>query len=409
MNDVQKVLEKIDSSKNDMIDMQKAMISLEAVSPVDGGSGEAKKAEYLKTELEKFCDEVKVFNAPHKEAPNGVRPNLVGILKGKDASKTLWFMSHMDVVRAGDEKLWNTPPFEGVVKDGKVYGRGAEDNQQGLASSFFAAKVIRELGITPAMNIGLLFVADEERGSGYRLKYLLAEHLNMFGKDDQFIVTDAGSLDGSFVEIAEKGIFRIKATIEGKSSHACWPQKGVNANRAMAYFTVKFDNLKNKYNEQNKFFDYPFSSFEPTQRFSNDVSFNTIPGKEVQMFDFRIIPPYKGKDVLKDIETVAHEIEKDFGVKVTLDTLVADDPAPVTSAESRSVVVLKKAIKDEYKIEPNAGGIGGGTVARFLRHAGFNVVVWSKIEEALHNPNEYCVIDNMVGDSKVYARVALTI
>jgi len=81
----------------------------------------------------------KVVVAPDPLVPEG-RPNLLAVLPGKDTSRTLWFIGHLDTVPAGDPSLWSHDPFEAHVEDGKIYGRGAEDNGQAVITSLFAVK-----------------------------------------------------------------------------------------------------------------------------------------------------------------------------------------------------------------------------------------------------------------------------
>ena len=71
------------------------------------------------------------------------------------------------------------------------------------------------------------------------------------------------------------------------------------------------------------------------------------------------------------------------------------------------VQALQKAIRAIYNEEGKAIGIGGGTVAALFRRASFDAACWSRVEETAHQPNEYCVIDNMIGDAKVFAHVFL--
>ena len=71
------------------------------------------------------------------------------------------------------------------------------------------------------------------------------------------------------------------------------------------------------------------------------------------------------------------------------------------------VQALKKAVKAVYKKDAKAMGIGGGTVAAVFRRAGFPAACWAKLDETAHQPNEYCIIDNMVGDAKVYGHILL--
>ena len=71
------------------------------------------------------------------------------------------------------------------------------------------------------------------------------------------------------------------------------------------------------------------------------------------------------------------------------------------------VTLLERAIKDVYGIEGKPMGIGGGTVAAHIRRRGFPVAVWSRIDETLHGPDEYCLLSNLLGDAKVMAHVFL--
>jgi succinyl-diaminopimelate desuccinylase len=58
-------------------------------------------------------------------------------------------------------------------------------------------------------------------------------------------------------------------------------------------------------------------------------------------------------------------------------------------------------------VEGKPVGIGGGTVAAYFRRSGFEAACWSRTDETAHQPNEYCVIDNMLGDAKVFAHIFL--
>ena len=79
------------------------------------------------------------YPAPDDRVSNGERPNLIALLEGKNPDKTLWIITHTDIVPAGDLSKWETDPFIPVVKDGKIFGRGSEDNHQGTVSSIIMA------------------------------------------------------------------------------------------------------------------------------------------------------------------------------------------------------------------------------------------------------------------------------
>jgi len=285
-----------------MIKTQIDLCALKAISPDSEGEGEYDKAQYVK-KLVSFADKVEEYDAKDERAKNGVRPNIVARIYGKDRSKAVWIMSHLDVVPEGDRSLWETDPFKAVVKDGKIYGRGVEDNQQAIVSSLFAAKAFKDLGIKPKYDINLLFVSDEEVGSEYGIRFLLKEHGDLFRKQDIYLVPDSGSPNGDEIEIAEKTILWMKFTVEGKQSHASMPEKGINAHRAGADLIMTLDKmLHEKYNARNELFSPPVSTFEPTKKEANVPNVNTMPGTDVFYFDCRVLPEYDPEKVLEDVK-----------------------------------------------------------------------------------------------------------
>ncbi|MFQ5753280.1 MAG: M20/M25/M40 family metallo-hydrolase, partial [bacterium] len=147
-------------------------------------------------------------------------------IKGKEHSRTIWIMSHMDVVPPGDINKWQGDPWTIRVEDGKIIGRGTEDNHQGIVSSLLTAKAFRDEGIQPEHDIGLVLVADEETGSKYGIQYLLKYHKEIFKNEDFIIIPDAGSEDGTMIEVAEKSIIWIKFRVLGKQTHASTPERG---------------------------------------------------------------------------------------------------------------------------------------------------------------------------------------
>ena len=170
MTSLESILEDIDASKDDIIKTTLDMISIPALAPVNGGDGESKKADFLQGCLQGF-DEVIRVDVPDVSDPSVARSN---ILARKVGSKpgTVWVVAHMDVVPAGDVSLWDNPPFEPVFDNGRIYGRGTEDNGQSIISSMFASRFF-EKGSLDGMSIGVCYVADEETSSEHGIGYLL--------------------------------------------------------------------------------------------------------------------------------------------------------------------------------------------------------------------------------------------
>ena len=401
------VLLKVSELENKAIDLMTNLIAINAIGPKNGGPGEAQKAEFLKTYLQKSgIDDIRNFPAPDPAVAGGERPNLVAMIPGSNSDRTLWIISHLDVVPEGDLSKWETDPFKAVVKDGRIYGRGSEDNHQGLVSSVITALAFLESGIQPEMNIGLMIVSDEETGSEFGLGYLMKHHADLFKENDIIIIPDAGEPDGSMIEVAEKSIIWLKIKTIGKQVHASLPDLGINAFKAASHLVVKLNQLYEIYNARNDLFDPPISTFEPTKKEANVPNINTIPGEDVFCLDCRVLPEYTIEDVKKTVRQMAEGIEGEFKVKIEMTTEQSEQAAPQTDPESPVVQLLSSAIKKVYDTEARAMGIGGGTVAAFLRRKGYPVAVWSTLDDLAHQPNEFCKISNLVNDAKVFVHCA---
>ncbi|MGB9600971.1 MAG: M20 family metallo-hydrolase, partial [Myxococcota bacterium] len=292
------------------------------------------------------------------------------------------------------------------VEQDRLFGRGVEDNQQGIVTSIFGTKAIIELGMPPVYDVGLLFVADEETGNRFGIEFLLKDHPELFRKEDLIIVPDAGSPDSTMIEVAEKSILWIKFVVKGKQAHASTPNLGINPHRAGASLIVRLDKALHKtFNLKNKVFDPPISTFEPTRKDANIPNINTIPDSDIFYFDCRVLPEIDTNEVKRKIMEIVEEIKKEFDVQVELEFPQDVKAAPATPEDAEVVERLKKAIKKVYNRTAKPMGIGGGTVAAAFRKMGFNVVVWSTLEETAHQPNESCLISNMIGDAKVFANL----
>lgn len=399
----EKISKRIDGYEDEMVEMQKRLVSLPAISPQSGGKGEYQKAKYLEPLLHKVFDKVIECHAPHKEAEGGIRPNYACILNGKSSDKTIWIMAHMDVVPEGERKLWDTDPFTAVVKDGKIYGRGSEDNNQAIVSGYFTAKFFRDEKIIPPYNFGFLLVSDEEISSEYGAKYVLANYKKLFGKQDAFIIPDGGNSKGDKIVVTEKSKVWFKVTTFGKQSHAAYPKNGLNAHRVAAHVIVKMDDLLKIFVDKNKLYgQHDMITIEPTLKMQNVQSINIVPGEDVVFYDCRILPSINIDHFIDEFKKLATAVAKEHGATVEIEIADLIQSAPPTSPNHPIVRAVAEAAKCVYGVVAKPAGTGGITVGQFFRAEGFPCVVYSKLDEACHSPNEYCVIDNMVNDTKVW-------
>ena len=403
-----RIFARIESYTEEMVDLQIKLTAIPALSPEYQGEGEARKAAFLENYLRQAgFTAIQSINAPDDRVPAGYRPNLIVTCPGRNVSRSVWFLTHTDVVPPGDLSLWNNDPYLGFARDGFVFGRGTEDNQQDLVASVFAAKAFMDERIIPESSIGLAFVADEETSSRMGLDYVLNHPDNPFRKQDLIVVPDSGEPDGAAIEIAEKSILWLRFIITGVQCHGSRPSLGKNAFLASSYLIVELQSLYRKFRQRDKLYIPPESTFQPTKKEANFASVNTIPGEDTFYMDCRILPQYDLAEVMPEIRLIADRIARLFQVTIDIQPVQeVQAPAP-TPANAAVVLSLKKAIRDVYQVRGKTVGVGAGTVAAVFRRLGYEAAVWSRINFKAHQPNENCRIENMIGDAKVFAHIML--
>jgi acetylornithine deacetylase/succinyl-diaminopimelate desuccinylase-like protein len=158
------------------------------------------------------------------------RANLIARLPARAAKAggALVLMHHMDVVpaKAGE---WSVPPFEGLLRDGHVWGRGSIDNKGGGVLTLMTVLLAKRLATPLPRDVLFLAVADEEAGGAHGARFLTEQHMELFAGVD-FVMTEGGAVvevaDKRFlysVELAQKAPLWLKVTARGRSGHGGAP------------------------------------------------------------------------------------------------------------------------------------------------------------------------------------------
>ena len=198
---------------------------------------------YINDMLNKSGFETKILS----KTPN--RPNIISRLKGLKKAPPLLLYGHVDVVTTKNQK-WKYPPFDGVVKEGCVWGRGALDMKSGIAMMLAALIRMKVEGPVPPGDVVLVIVSDEEQGGRYGSKYLTEEHAHLF-KTVNYAISELGGftfyLGGKRfypIRIAEKRSCHIRVAIKGLSGHGSMPSSdGVSAKLGILLNRLTTNNL----------------------------------------------------------------------------------------------------------------------------------------------------------------------
>jgi succinyl-diaminopimelate desuccinylase len=156
--------------------------------------------------------------------------NVIGRIRGQDpALPALVLNTHLDHVDPGDLDLWPVPPYEGVIKDGRIVGRGACDIKGPLAVQIYAMAALRRSGQLPRRDIVFTGVVQEEIGGAGAQHWV--EHLNY-----PVALVVLGEPSANDIALGHRGLVQMWVTFHGRSVHASAPERGHNPNYALAEF-----------------------------------------------------------------------------------------------------------------------------------------------------------------------------
>ncbi|MDE2952823.1 MAG: ArgE/DapE family deacylase [Chloroflexota bacterium] len=215
---------------NELVALLSKLVAIDSVNPdlVPGGAGEAAMAEFVaewgrRNGLETHLQEA---------APG--RPNAVLIARGSGRGKSLMLNAHTDVVGVSGMDA----PFQPVIEDGRLYGRGAYDMKSGLAACMLAAKAARSMALSGDVIVSA--VADEEYGS-IGTEALLAEWQRW--PADAVLIAEPTELA---ISIAHRGFVWLEFEVNGVAAHGSRPELGVDAIVKMGKVLAALDALDQK-------------------------------------------------------------------------------------------------------------------------------------------------------------------
>ena len=284
-----------DSEKKELNEFLQRLIQIKSVNPP---GNEKEIASFIKRLLLRN-------NIPSELVPlEEGRCSVVAKIEGKE-ERNITLCGHLDTVGAIEED-WSKPPFQGLIENGKMYGRGTSDMKGGVAASIYSLMLLKRRGITPQKKVQLALTADEEWG--YRGAKTLVDQ-GFFDQTDFLIITEPTNLQ---VAVGEKGEIWIKAKFYGKSAHGSTPELGVNTVVPGSKFVLEVSE------EYKKLFNpdplWGNNSINIGQ-FHGGVQVNVVPNYSEVQLDFRVISEEDKKRALELVRKKGQDIGEEFGVQ----------------------------------------------------------------------------------------------
>ncbi len=277
------------------------------------------------------------------------RPNIIAKLKGQGNAPGVLLYGHVDVVTTTNQN-WTHPPFEANIIDDYVWGRGALDMKGGVAMMLAAFLKAKAEGLKPAGDITLAIVSDEEAGGDFGAKFLVENHADLLngiryaiGEFGGFSMYIAGKKFYP-IQVAEKKISWLKATVSGQGGHASFPVRNGTMARAAQMllhlnetrlpvhispvvkemFMTIADNVPEPFSSQLRQITNPELSdsivdhmgqqgimFEAMLRNTANPTIvrggnkiNVLPGKIEFEFDGRLLPEFTPDDLIRELHAI---------------------------------------------------------------------------------------------------------
>lgn len=206
-------------ARDEAVKRLQEMIRIDTSNPP---GNETRLAQYMKVLLDKEGIASEIIE---KEPGRG---NLIARIKGNGSKKAILLMGHEDTVGVEKDK-WTVPPFEGIIKDGYLYGRGSYDDKGGITSMLQVFLMLHRQKLPLDRDIIFLAEAGEEAGGGVGIEYLIENHWPKIEAEYSLnegaaIIEEGGKVRYAGVATAEKLVRRIKLTARGISGHGSMPR-----------------------------------------------------------------------------------------------------------------------------------------------------------------------------------------
>jgi succinyl-diaminopimelate desuccinylase len=344
-------------------------------------------------------------------------PNVVAISRGRRPGRRLIFNGHLDTFPAGDRAAWSVDPFAGVVRDGRLYGRGAADMKAGLAASLLTFTLMHERRDQWDGELVLTFASDEETMGRWGTAYLLEQVPEATG--DAMICGDTGS--PMIIRFGEKGLLWLRLTARGRAGHGAHVHLGDNAAERLTEALRRLTALRDLKPEippavdaamrEAEAVSEPLSGKGESQvlrtvtvnigKIAAGAQVNLIPDRATAELDVRLPLGIgieqclaQARQLLDGLPGIELEVLRRFEPTAT-------DPGHeicrLLRAHGRSVFGQRPVLHMRV----------GASDARLYRAAGIPTAVYGPTPHNVGGPDEHIVVDELYGLAQVYGLTAL--
>ncbi|WP_350316976.1 succinyl-diaminopimelate desuccinylase [Pectobacterium aroidearum] len=315
----------------------------------------------------------------------------------RGTGKTLAFAGHTDVVPSGDESQWQHPPFEPIIRDGMLYGRGAADMKGSLAAMVIAAERFVAAHPHHQGRLAFLITSDEEasavNGTVKVVEALMARNERL----DYCLVGEPSSTHvvGDVVKNGRRGSITANLRVHGVQGHVAYPHLADNPVHRAAPALNEL--IATEWDRGNDFF--PPTTMQIANIQAGTGSNNVIPGELFVQFNFRFSTELT--DTL--IQQRVAELLDRHQLNYTIDWKLSGQPFLTARGELVDAVV--NAVKHYNEVTPELLTNGGTSDGRFIARMGAQVVELGPVNATIHKVDECVSAADLQLLSRMYQRI----
>lgn len=316
--------------------------------------------------------------------------------RGK-AAPLFVFAGHTDVVPTGPIDQWKVPPFEPVIEDGHLIGRGSADMKGGLAAMLLAVEDFVAKHGDHDGSIAFLITSDEEGPSVDGTKKVV-EHLMARGeKLDYCLVGEPTSVNtvGDMIKNGRRGSLTVHLTIHGVQGHVAYPDRAVNPIHRFAPALTEL--CAQVWDSGNEYF--PATTMQMSNLNSGTGADNVVPGHLKAIFNFRFSPEVTAQELEARVRAILdkHDLKYDATFKLSGNSFMTPKGALVEAS--------CRAIKEVALVDTELSTSGGTSDGRFIALTGAQVIELGPVNATIHKINESVRVEDLEALRKIYARI----
>jgi succinyl-diaminopimelate desuccinylase len=410
---VERLQKSIESRRDELVDLTRTLISFPTVNPP--GEGYQECAEFIGRRLQRHGFAVEYVRGSGTPGDSDTYPriNVIARHENSGAGPCVHFNSHIDVVQTGAG--WTLDPFAGVVKDGKVFGRGACDMKGGLAASIIAVEALLDSGERLPGSIEISGTVDEESGGYGGVHYLAERGYFSAPRVNHVIIPEPLNVDR--VCIGHRGVWWAEIETHGRQAHGSMPFLGDCAVRHMHAFIERLEReLYPKLAQRRT--DMPVV---PSGARQSTLNINSIHGGQAEtkgfpapcvpdscrmIIDRRLLIEEDMETVKAEVRALLDELTRDrHGFRYDMRDIFEVRPT-MTDRDGPVASVTARAVKQVLGIDPQFVCSPGTYDQKHIDRVGKLrdcIAYGPGILDLAHQPDEYVVIDDMVNSAKVMA------